>query len=227
MAEASTSRAGRPGAPPRKRREQQRAVETRERIIRAAAMEFAARGFEGAVTRSIANAAGVQHTLVSYHFGNKEGLWRETLRVYSHDRYDRLQERLRGLRGVDVSTKLYLYLEDFVHYSAEAPEFSWIMANVAQKPNEQLDWLFETQLERGFASVSEMIEAAQAAGHFIDGEPRYLYYLFIGMVTRIFMLSAEVEKVLKRSPFDPAFVDMHAKKCLEIFFKKLPSLDRS
>ncbi|WP_292964492.1 TetR/AcrR family transcriptional regulator [Novosphingobium sp. UBA1939] len=210
---------------PRKRREQKRAVETRERIIRAAGAEFAAKGFDGAATRSIAAAAGVQHTLVTYHFGGKEGLWQETLRFYSHERFEQLQSRLDGLRGVGAATKLYLYMDDFVRYSAECPEFAWIMGNVAAKPNPQLEWLFETQLSRGFSAVETMIEGAQKTGHFVDGEPRYLYYLFIGTVTRIFMLSAEVEKMLGRSPFDPDFVAMHAKTCLGLFFRNQPSLE--
>ncbi|MGQ0280363.1 TetR/AcrR family transcriptional regulator [Sphingopyxis sp. Q841] len=210
---------------PRKRREQKRAVETRERIIRAAGSEFAAKGFDGAATRSIAAAAGVQHTLVTYHFGGKEGLWQETLRYYSHERFERLQARLEGLRGVGAAIKLYLYLEDFVHYSADCPEFAWIMGHVASTPNPQLDWLYETQLDRGFSTVETMIEGAQKSGHFVEGEPKYLYYLFIGMVTRVFMLSAEVEKILGRSPFDPSFVETHAKTCLGLFFRKEPNLE--
>jgi len=209
---------------PRKRREQQRAIDTRERIMRAAGSEFAAKGFDGAATRSIASAAGVQHTLVTYHFGGKEGLWRETLRYYSHERYEQLQARLDGLRGVGPAPKLYLYLEDFIRYSAASPEFAWMMGHVASHPNPQLDWLYETQLQRGFASVEAMIVGAQKSGHFIEGEPKYLYYLFIGMVTRIFMLSAEVEMMLGRSPFSDDFVDMHAKTCLSIFFRKLPNI---
>src|SRR6185436_20697275 len=49
---------------------------TRQRIIEAAAAEFAEHGYAGARTRAIAARAGVNQQLVSYYFGGKEGLFR-------------------------------------------------------------------------------------------------------------------------------------------------------
>ena len=165
--------------------------------------------------------------MVTYHFGGKEGLWKATLLYYVEGRVKRIQRRLDGLQGVAAATKLYLFLDDFVRYSAEYPEFAWMMGNVAYKPNPQLDWLYETQIKPGFERVESMIRAAQESGHFIEGEPRHLYYIFIGMATRIYMLAAEVEMVLDRSPFDEDFVDSHAKTCLKAVFRNLPSIDSS
>jgi AcrR family transcriptional regulator len=201
---------------------QQRSVETQNKILDAAAIEFALHGYEGASTRTIANNAGVQHTLVTYHFQNKDGLWRATLDRLTGTQKLALEERLNGLRGVDPSTALYLYLKDFIHFSAEHPEYAWIMSHAASQPSGQLDWLYEHRLKDGFAQMEKLIEQAQKAGKFVAGEPRYLYYLLIGMVTRLFMLSAEVEKVLQRSPFDRAFVEYHARVCLSFFFRGLP-----
>ncbi|MDX2148671.1 MAG: CerR family C-terminal domain-containing protein [Planctomycetota bacterium] len=54
---------------------------TRERLIQAAGMEFALRGFHGASVRLICHAAGANVSAVKYHFGNKDGLYREVMRV--------------------------------------------------------------------------------------------------------------------------------------------------
>src|SRR5467141_4275253 len=61
---------------PRKRAEQQRALETRGAILDAAIAEFAARGFEGASIRAIADRLGLQHPLITYHYRSKDILWR-------------------------------------------------------------------------------------------------------------------------------------------------------
>ncbi len=45
-----------------------------ERILDAAVEEFAAHGYSGARTAAIAQRAGVNAQLISYHFGGKEGL---------------------------------------------------------------------------------------------------------------------------------------------------------
>ncbi|MCZ8018663.1 TetR/AcrR family transcriptional regulator [Novosphingobium sp.] len=211
-----------PNRPDRQRAWQKRSLETRERILTAAAQEFAHQGFDGASTRNIAAAAKVQHTLVTYHFQNKEGLWRATLYGLSVTRFQQFEERLAGLRGVDDSAKLYLYLDDFIQYSAKNPDFARIMAHVAAKPSEQLDWLLDNAIRPIFDRTAGLITAAQAAGKFITGEPKYLYYLFIGMATRIFLLSAEVEKILGVSPYDPEFVNHHKHTCLQMFFRNMP-----
>src|SRR5580693_8422359 len=103
----------------RHRRRQQRSIDTRDRILDAAAAEFANHGFEGASTRNVAVNAGVQHPLVTYHFESKEGLWRAAL-TSLNERFVKLyRARLEGLRGVDAGTKLRLILEDFIRFSAE------------------------------------------------------------------------------------------------------------
>lgn len=49
--------------------------ETRQRIIRGAAQVFAQKGYEGATTRAIAQAAGVNEVTLFRHFGNKKNLF--------------------------------------------------------------------------------------------------------------------------------------------------------
>jgi len=62
-------------APTRGRKE-----ETQERIVAAALALFAARGYEGASISAIAAEARVSRAAVFWHFGDKEGLFRETFR---------------------------------------------------------------------------------------------------------------------------------------------------
>ena len=53
-----------------------RGEETRRRIIDAAIRLFGERGYEGASTRDIAQAAGVNAPALQYYFDNKEGVYR-------------------------------------------------------------------------------------------------------------------------------------------------------
>jgi len=53
-----------------------RGEETRRRIIEVALRLFGERGFEGASTREIAKAAGVNAPALQYYFDNKEGVYR-------------------------------------------------------------------------------------------------------------------------------------------------------
>ncbi|MFZ5728164.1 CerR family C-terminal domain-containing protein [Phenylobacterium sp.] len=75
-------------APPR-RAGYAKGEETRAAVIAAALSEFGARGYAGATTRKIAEAAGVTLPVIAYHFGGKEGLYRAcaqdiVARYYEH-----------------------------------------------------------------------------------------------------------------------------------------------
>ncbi len=58
-----------------RRAKQDRGAETRARLIEAALDVFGRQGFEGATTRQIAKAAGVNLAAIVYHFGSKEALY--------------------------------------------------------------------------------------------------------------------------------------------------------
>jgi AcrR family transcriptional regulator len=204
----------------RQRRRQQRSIETRDKIIEAAAAEFAEHGFEGASTRRVAANAGVQHPLVSYHFKSKDGLWRAVLTSLNERFASMYRSRLEGLRGVDAPTKLRLILEDFIRFSAENPSFHWLMSHEASKGGRRMNWLLDEYVKDFFKSMTDMIRAAQKTGRFVEGDPHHLLYIFVGAATHLFMLAAEVKKVSGKSPTTPAYVEEHVRLCLGLFFRE-------
>ncbi len=201
------------------RRQQERAALSRAKILDAALSEFAKKGFEGASTRAIAAAADVKHSLVTYHFGAKEELWRAVLeRSLGHYR-DELAGRLEGLRGVDDYTKLRLVQEEFVRFAAKNPSFHLLMAGEANRKTDRLDWLVSSLLRPIFDLKTGLIRSVQREGRFIEGDPYHLQYLFIGASTRIFMLSVEVEAIAGWSPLEEEFVERHVELCMSLFFR--------
>lgn len=55
--------------------------DTRQRVVEAASALFAERGFHGTTARDIAERAGVNLAAAHYHFGSKESLYLDVLRV--------------------------------------------------------------------------------------------------------------------------------------------------
>ena len=202
------------------RRRQQRSLETRERILQAAFEEFAERGFEGASTRTVAAKAGVQHPLVTYHFKNKEGLWRAVVSTTSFNFGQHFQDHLAGISEKDEVAQLRLLQEQFIRFAAANPNFHWLMSHEGKRESDRLTWLVEDRVRNYFDVVAKLIRAAQKQGRYVEGDPYHLQYLFIGAVTRIFMLTAEVQQVTGRSPFSRKFVDEHVRACCALFFRE-------
>lgn len=208
----------------KERRRQQRSVDTRERILKAAFDEFAERGFDGASTRSVAARAGVQHPAVTYHFENKDGLWRAVVSTVGFNFSEYFRDQIaEGQSQPDPVERLRAIQEDFVRFAAANPQFHWLMSNVGKRASEQLTWLIEDRLRDYFDGVAKLIVFAQKRGCYVEGDPYHLQYLFIGAVTRLFMLSAEVKQVMGRSPTSKAFLDEHVRACCSLFFRDPPA----
>jgi TetR/AcrR family transcriptional regulator len=205
--------------PVKRRRQQRRALDTRDKILAAALVEFANHGFSGVSTRAVAARAGVQHPLLNYHFKSKEGLWRAVLAATVGHFMEQFHTRLAGLRGVDDITKLRLVQEDFVRFSAENPHFHFLMSQEARRASKQLSWLVREFVKPYFSEITALVRSAQQADRYVEGEPHHLQYLFIGATTRIFTLAAEVKAIAGQSPFSPKMIDRHVAACLNLFFR--------
>lgn len=221
-AEPGKAEASKAQKAPRQRGEQQRAIETRERIIAAATEEFASRGYEGASARTVAENAGARHTMVTYHFNGKEGLWQAVMDRLVRAFTSQQLERLEGLRGVDEVVQLRLLLEEFIRYSASDLNLHKLMGHAASRASPEIETMVSDYLRDYFNVIADLIGRAQKKGAFVAGDPHHLHYIFIGAATRIFMQSPEVTKVIGRSPLEADFIDSHVETCLALFFRAKP-----
>ena len=101
-------------------------ADTRERVIRAAAELFAARGFAGTSISSIRNASGALPSSIYWEFGSKEGI----LVAVLEDSAARWLEQARAcaVRAMaqpapSAAVRLGAYLEYLADALAERPEF--------------------------------------------------------------------------------------------------------
>lgn len=87
---------------------------TKERILGAAEVLFAQRGFDGASLRQLTTAAGVNLAAVNYHFGSKENLVNEVFRRRMDEmtatRLDQLEKARRDHPG-DLAAVLAAFVE--------------------------------------------------------------------------------------------------------------------
>jgi TetR/AcrR family transcriptional regulator len=203
----------------KKRKTQVRTIETKTKVLDAALLEFADKGFEGTSTRQIADRAGVRHTLLSYHFENKEGLWKIVIQNLNERFRMMFQSRMAATTNMDSHLKLRLIFEEFIRFSFNNPEFHWIMTHEASREGERMEWMLNEYVQPFFFATEELIREAQKSGHFVKGDPRHLLYLFIGAVSRVFMIRAEVENILDVPFNDPTFIKRHSDLCLVLFFR--------
>jgi len=182
---------------------QARAVETRDRIERAALTAFSEVGFDAASTRAIARRAGVKQQLITYHYGSKLDLWKAAVdRVYA-ELFLRLERRALGLEGVDGATRARLLLREFILFNAEHPEVIRFVVLEGARPGPRLVWLYERHTRRLFWLLRQRIEWAQDNGLAPEADPDQLVHAFMGAVGALAQ-SAEFELMTEGRSREPA-----------------------
>lgn len=191
-----------PGGRSRLRSEQQRSIETRLAILEASLAEFADKGFEGASIRVIGERTGLHFTLITYHFKNKDMLWRATAEHFFRElaeiweRSDVVEPEGRAVDQVRAEFKAILRFQR-IH-----PDFHHFMVRESRDKSPRFTWLMETVLNPVMRRIVPHIERAQQDGDFPPGNPVFILYLLIGIISAPSALGAEIRYNAGADPND-------------------------
>lgn len=158
-----------------RRKQQQRSIVTQRKLLDAAVDAFSENGFKGTSTRDIAERAGVHHPLITYHFKNKDQLWRAAVDRIFRDFGSAMAESLEFNRDNDPKERMAALIRAYVNYASGQPALHNILVQEASFPNPRLDWLIDTHLKPFFEATFAMIEELQQIGVAPAGNAKLLF----------------------------------------------------
>src|SRR5690242_18521996 len=89
--------------------------DTRERLIEVGKDLFSRKGFQGTTVKDLADEAGVNVSLVSYHFGGKEGLLGACLQSMGLQRLASAQRILQAPTSLEeFRVRLQMFFDEFI-----------------------------------------------------------------------------------------------------------------
>jgi AcrR family transcriptional regulator len=97
---------------------------TRERILKAAERLFADRGYGETSIRAIVAKARVNQAAINYHFGGKDSLYREVLRVAVRALTERQLADAQEMKGMSREKALGAFIRHQLHPLAERDQLS-------------------------------------------------------------------------------------------------------
>lgn len=193
---------------PTERRPAAHADATRSRIVAAAVTAFADRGFEAASTREIARQAGVEQGLLTYHFRNKDALWRAAAdRVFGTLR-EGIVERLTAAGEVSSDERARELIRTYVRTMAAHPEFFRFIVDQGHRFDKRTEWLVDTHIRPAFEMMNQF-GLLRAAGGDERKLPHALFTL-LGASTLIFSVPANCHRLTGVDPRDPEAIEAHA-----------------
>ena len=192
----------------RTRRQQQRALDTRDALLRTAITAFSEKGFDGISVRQLEEGAGVKRGLVAYHFSDKEQLWRAAVeQVFNALREDFLG-RVVTLGDVSPTEAARAMVRAFVRYSAAHPQLNRLMMQECTSDSWRVACLVDDYIRPMLDGLSEALPAAAAL--LWGDRDAHRYYLFIGAGAFVFSAEQECMHLFGTNPRSDAFVERHA-----------------
>ena len=165
-----------------------RSAASRQRLLAAAAAEFAARGFAGASVDRIARAARINKAMIYYHFASKAALYREILRDMFEAVAVRVGEAVWTSATPDDKIRAFV---DAIATEAEArPHFPPIWFREIAEGGAHLDAATVGSMAAVLKSLGQILHEGAAAGRFQAVNPLLVHAGIVGPILLYFASTA-------------------------------------
>jgi len=137
---------------------------SRARILRAAAAEFAARGYAGANVDRIARTARLNKAMIYYHFAGKAALYREIL----NDMFGAVGARVTEVAESDATPqdKIRRYVAAIAGEAEARPHFPPIWLREIAEGGQHIDQATIDRVRGVLGALGRILEEGHRAGRF-------------------------------------------------------------
>lgn len=133
---------------------------TKEALLKAAKQLFSTIGYDGTTVKDISERAGVNISLVSYHFQGKEGLYRTVLEQFGSVRLSVAERILVPPSSIDeFKVRLHMFVSELFQWLAEEPE----LCNIIQREVDSGFPLARDIFDSTFLKIFERLHGFMAA----------------------------------------------------------------
>ena len=200
----------------RTRRTQERAETTRASLIDAGIQLFSERGFDAVSVRDLEQAAGVKRNILTYHFEDKETLWKASADAIYGVMKGEFEQRLTIMKEISGRETLAFIVRFYVHFHARHPELSRLMAQEATRHGWRIQYLIDNHIRPSTEHMEKLVRETKGLDRkaFI-----HWYYIMISSTSTIFSFAAECEDLFGVDPCEESMVEGHAEMLVSMLLE--------
>ncbi len=157
---------------------------TREALMSAATELFAERGFDGTRVDKIAETAGVNKAMISYHFGGKKRLYNEILAATFNEAHDRFHAIRHSEAPADERLRDFIFA--FADLAATQPALPIMVIREVLSGGLHIDADLLPRFLELFKLVQEIIEQGIREGTFVNVNSYVTHISLLGSLVFFF-----------------------------------------
>lgn len=179
--------------------------DSREALIEAGKRVFAQKGYAAATVKDLSDAAGVNASLISYHFGGKEGLYRTCLTSFGSLHVESVERLLGEVRSKeDFRLRLKLFAEEIMVINNRDQDLCKIIFRGMETLDTITADVFKKVFFRIFEAMQHFMHSAQKMQIIrADLDTEITTALMFGSLMH-FLRAQDIAKVLGRRTLDDA-----------------------
>ena len=193
----------------------------RSRLIDAAVVEFAARGFDGASTRMIAERADAHQSQINYHFAGKRELWSTAVTQVLEALDETVDRHVAAADQTDVRALFAASIRGLVEFAARQPELNRIMMHEGTAPSDRLEWLTDTHIRHRVERMRRPWDYLVATGQAPPIAVEIMFYMLIGAASLMYANAPEAQ-MLGVDTNDPSIINTHSAALIAMFLAPQP-----
>ncbi len=137
-------------------------TDSKQSLLLAAKKVFAEKGFEGATVKDLADEAGVNVSLISYHFGGKDGIYRACVLQFGEARLNAIERILKPATSEsELRVRLRLFAEEFVDVHVHEPDLCKIIHRDIERMTAIGEEVFRKSFFKVFMTFVDFLKSAE------------------------------------------------------------------
>lgn len=191
-----------------------------EIILEAALDVFSDHGYEGAQLKEVAQKVGVTTPLISYHFENKEDLWKKSIIHLSEKimlRYEKVRKEHLHLKGISL---LKAFSKEYLYLMAEFPPMYKVLLQEMGRKSWRYDFVSQHLLMPVVWFGHKPITESNDLEEFKSIPVANFVSIMFGASSSFFVLAQTLEAEYGISPFTKENIEIHANIMNDLIFKQ-------
>ncbi|MEL6122469.1 MAG: TetR/AcrR family transcriptional regulator [Bacteroidota bacterium] len=188
-----------------------------ENLCDVAVNVFAEKGYSGTTTTEITRKAGVARSLIHYYFGNKEELWKASIKRLANEFISEFERSKKIHKDLDGLQMIKVVVRQLVHFYAKYPAFPKIIAQEMSERSERSQWIIDSLIYPLFNVTGELFKKQRKLGNLKRIDKEFQTSILLGMASNFFANPFLVHHLYEKDPFADEMIEGYADAVVEVF----------